>query len=112
MKINEKTDPKKAFEHFRSELKSIKKDIQEGGLSKDDIPEIQTALNDLELSLLQAKASAMLDSLIVEKPFLSSKMALMEILNILPVDVKKEHLSSITKFVLDNWKEQPQKLSA
>lgn len=112
MKVNKKPNPQKVFDGFKNDLAELRKDVENGEFSKDEINQLSTELKGMELSLLQAKASAMLDSLTIEKPFLSSKMALMEILDILPVDVKKEHLSSITKFVLDNWNEQPQKLSA
>jgi len=111
MKINEKTDPRKAFEDFRNELSELKKDIQEGDFSKEDISEIKTELIDLELQTYQAKFSVQLDLLAEENPYLSTKNALVKMLETLPSDVNKAHIYPLTTFVLDNWKEQLRKVA-
>ena len=111
MKINEKTNPQKEFENFRNELTELRKEIREGEFTKEETTKIKAELTDLELQTFIAKFSVQIEMLAEEKPYLSTKDALVKMLEILPSDIKKSHIPDLTKFVLENWEEKSQKLA-
>ena len=111
MKINEKTNPRKAFENFRNELSELKKEIRNGNFTKEEIFKIKSELTDLELQTYLAKFSVQLDILAEENPYLSAKDVLVKMLEPLPSEIKKSHIPPLTKFVLENWEEKPRKLA-
>lgn len=112
MKINKNIDPKEIFKSMHSELDAIGKGLKEGNLSTADLKEVREEFENTILEAYKVKFGFKLDSLATEQPNLSMKEVLVQMLDLLPADVKDSHVPILTSYVFDNWKVKPQRLTA
>jgi len=113
MKGNKNIDPNKIIQTLEStDLSEILNAVKKGDFSTQDVSEICDELDDLILETYKTKFSLKLKTFSLEKPDSSLRDVVVEMLKLLPNDVKESHITILTEFVIEKWKSFSSKMAA